>query len=270
MDSCGMKGSRAMIPSRRCLLAVALALTCTPLPGYAGDAPDSITVFAAASLSNVLQELGVAYTQASGVRVNFSFASSSVLARQVENGARADVFFSADQEWMDYLGKRTLIQSSTRRDLLGNRLALVAPSDSDVQLKVRPGFPLAAALKGGRLATGDPDSVPVGKYARAALTNLGVWNEVADDLVRADDVRHALAFVATGEAPLGIVYETDARVDKRVRIVDLFPADSHPAITYPVALTTGARPGAAGFLDFMRGPIAAEAFRRFGFTVLSP
>lgn len=259
-----------MILSRRCLLVVAIALTCASLSGNTGAAPDTITVFAAASLTNVLQELGAEYTKVSGGKVEFSFASSSVLARQIENGARADVFVSADQEWMDYLAKRTLVQSATRHNLLGNRLALVAPADSDLQLKIQRGFPLAAALKGGRLATGDPDAVPVGRYARAALTNLGVWNEVVDDLVRADDVRHALAFVATGEAPLGIVYETDARVEKRVRIVDLFPADSHPAITYPIALTTGARASAAAFVDWLRGPIGTEAFKRYGFMVPTP
>ena len=256
--------------SRRHLCAVAMAVTCLPLTGQASAPPESITVFAAASLTNVLQELGAAYTQASGAKVGFSFASSSVLARQIENGASADMFVSADQDWMDYLEKRALVQSATRRNLVGNRLALVAPSDSDVRLKIQRGFALAAALKGGRLATGDPDSVPVGRYARTALMNLGVWNEVADDLVRADDVRHALAFVATGEAPLGIVYETDARIEKRVRVVDFFPEDSHPAIIYPVALVAGAQAGAAGFLEFLRGPIAVDAFRRYGFTVLAP
>lgn len=247
-----------------------LALTLTASMGQAADEPRSITVFAAASLTNALQELGAEYTRTSGAKVEFSFASSSVLARQIENGAQADVFVSADQDWMDYLEKRTLIQPATRRNLLGNRLALVAPADSKLRLKIERGFPLASALEGGRLATGDPDSVPVGRYARAALKYLGVWNEVADDLVRADDVRHALAFVAAGEAPLGIVYETDARIEKRVRIVDLFPADSHPPITYPIALTTGAVAGAAAFVDFLRGPAGVQAFKRYGFTVPSP
>ena len=160
--------------------------------------------------------------------MEFSFAATSVLARQIENGAHADVFFSADQEWMDYLDQRGLVQKATRRNLLGNRLALVAPASSTVQLQIKAGFPLLAALNGGRLATGDPDSVPVGRYARSALTSLGVWNDVADHLVRADNVRTALAFVARGEVPLGIVYETDARIDKQVRIVDLFPAGFAP------------------------------------------
>src|SRR5262245_33409602 len=145
-----------------------------------------ITVFAAASLTNVMGELGQAFTKESGVPVRLSFAASSTLARQIESGAGADLFLSADLEWMDYLEQRGLIQKATRRDLLSNRLALIAPADSAVELKIGPGFPLAAALGGGRLATGDPDNVPVGRYARSALMNLGVWNDVVDRLVRAE------------------------------------------------------------------------------------
>ena len=226
-----------------------------------------VTVFAAASLTDVLQELGTAYTAQSGTRLEYSFAATSMLARQVESGAHADVFFSADQEWMDYLAQRDLIRVGTRRNLLGNRLALVAPADSTLQLKIAPGFALLAALQGGRLATGDPDVVPVGRYARSALTTLGVWNDVADRLVRADNVRTALAFVARGEAPLGIVYETDARADKRVRVVDLFPDQSHLPINYPVALTTGAGPQAASFMEFLRSDVATKTFERYGFIV---
>lgn len=255
---------------RRKLLALGLGLCVWLLPSAVPAAGENgpITVFAAASLTDVLQELGSAYTQASGTKVEFSFAASSVLARQIESGAHADAFFSADQDWMDYLDQRGLIQKPTRRDIVGNRLALVAPADSDIQLEIKPNFALLAALKGGKLATGDPDSVPVGKYARAALTNLGVWNDVADHLVRADNVRSALAFVARGEVPLGIVYETDARVDKKVRVVALFPDSSHPPITYPIALTAKGDPRASAFLDFLHGPVGAAAFQKYGFIVL--
>ena len=200
--------------------------------------------------------------------MEFSFAATSVLARQIESGAHADVFFSADQEWMDYLDQRGFVQKPTRRNLLGNRLALVAPASSSVQLQIKTGFPLLAALNGGRLATGDPDSVPAGRYARSALTSLGVWNDIADHLVRADNVRTALAFVARGEAPLGIVYETDARIDKRVRIVDLFPESSHLPISYPIALTASAGANAAAFVEFLRGPTGTAAFETYGFSVL--
>jgi molybdate transport system substrate-binding protein len=232
------------------------------------DPPKSITVFAAASLTNVLQELGDSYTKDSSVAVRFSFAASSTLARQIENGSPADIFFSADLEWMDYLQTRKLIQAASRRDMVGNQLVLIAPVDSKVTLKIQPHFALAATLGKGRLATGDPDSVPVGRYAREALTNLGVWNEVAPRLVRADSVRSALAFVDRGEAMLGIVYSTDALIDEKVRVVDIFPAGSHMPIIYPAALTTAARPDAEKFLNFLHGPAGDLAFRHYGFTPL--
>jgi molybdate transport system substrate-binding protein len=244
------------------------ALLCAP-PSMAADNPkDGITVFAAASLTDVLQELGDGFTKDSSIPVRFSFAASSTLARQIENGAPADMFFSADLEWMDYLQARKLIQPATRHDVLGNRLVLIAPTDSRVMLKIQPHFALAATLGKGRLATGDPDSVPVGRYAREALTNLGVWDEVSARLVRADSVRSALAFVDRGEAALGIVYLTDALVDKKVRVVDEFPANTHMAIIYPVALTPMAKEDAAKFLSFIRGPAGNAAFQRYGFTVL--
>jgi molybdate transport system substrate-binding protein len=230
--------------------------------------PQPIVVFAAASLTNVLQDLGDEFTKDTSIPVKFSFAASSTLARQIENGAPADVFFSADLEWMDYLQMRQLIEVATRHDVLGNRLVLVAPLDSQISLKIGPDFQLAAALGKGRLATGDPDSVPVGRYAQQSLTKLGVWTTVSDRLVRADSVRSALAFVDRGEAPLGIVYETDALIDKNVRIVDVFPSDSHLPITYPVALTTKSSPAAAKFLAYIRGPAADVAYKHYGFTPL--
>jgi molybdate transport system substrate-binding protein len=227
-----------------------------------------ITVFAAASVTEVLQDIGKQFTNESGTKVEFSFAATSMLARQVESGAHADVFFSADQEWMDYLDQRGLIQRASRHNVLGNRLALVAGADSTLQLQIGPHFPLLAALQGGRLAVADPDSVPAGRYARSALTSLGVWSEVADRLARAENVRGALAFVARGEAPLGIVYETDALIDHHVRVVSLFPEDSHPPILYPVALTTAAGASAKAFVDYLDGPVGQAAFRRLGFAVV--
>jgi len=225
-------------------------------------------VFAAASLTNVLQDLGDSFTTHTSIPVRFSFAASSALARQIENVAPADVFFSADLEWMDYLQTRNLIQRDTRHDVLGNRLVLIAPVDSKVKLTIAPHCRLAAALGKGRLATGDPDAVPVGRYAREALTTLGIWNDVADRLVRADSVRSALAFVDRGEAPLGIVYETDALIDKHVRIVGVFPADSHLPIVYPIALTSTAKLDAAKFVEYVRGPAGVVAFKSNGFTPL--
>jgi len=246
-----------------------LSLTLFGSTSFAADADKaSITVFAAASLTNVLQELGDGFTRQTSIPVRFSFAASSALARQIENGAPADVFFSADLEWMDYLQTRNLIQRDTRRDALGNRLVLIAPADSKINLKIEPRFPLTKALGTGRLATGDPDSVPVGRYAREALTTLGVWNDVADRMVRADSVRSALAFVDRGEAPLGIVYETDALIDKHVRVVDVFPANSHLPIIYPIALTRAAKPDAAKFVAYIRGPAGDVAFKAYGFTPL--
>jgi molybdate transport system substrate-binding protein len=246
--------------------ALALALAACA-PAHAENAPHAVTVYGAASLTNVLQELGDSFTKSSGVPVKFSFAASSVLARQIEAGSPADIFFSADQEWMDYLEQRSLIDKSSRSNVVGNRLVLVAPLDSRLSLKIAPNFPLLAALGGQRLATGDPDTVPVGRYARSALTSLGVWNDVADRLVRADNVRAALAFVDRGEVPLGIVYETDARVDAKVRIVDHFPANSHLPITYPAALTRTASQDAARFIAYLRGAEARAAYARFGFSV---
>jgi len=258
-----MPGIRLRKVVRACLLVLAFILTATA--HAADDRNQQVLVFAAASLTNVLDEIGAAYTQQTRQHVKFSYAASSALARQLEAGARADVFFSADLEWMDYAQARGLIDRTTRRNVLGNRLALVAPAASKIELKIVPGFALAAALGNGRLATGDPESVPVGKYARSALTSLGVWNDVADRLVRADNVRSALAFIARGETPLGIVYETDAKVEKRVRVVAFFPADSHPPIVYPVAATAQARPSAGQFIDFLQSSAAQNAFEKYGF-----
>lgn len=243
------------------------AATAVATPAATAPHPP-LLVFAAASLTNVLQELGPAWERQSGRTVKFSFAASSALARQVESGAKADVFFAADTDWMDYLQSRNLVDAGSRVNLLGNRLVLVAPAGSRVQLEIAPGFALAAALgRDGRLSTGDPDSVPVGRYAKSALATLGVWNQVADRLVRADNVRTALLFVERGEAPLGIVYATDAAIDPGVRVVDTFPAATHLPIVYPVARLAGGDPVATDFIAFLRTPAARATFERYGFGV---
>jgi molybdate transport system substrate-binding protein len=244
------------------------ALVFAPQVFAANGGKTPITVFGAASLTDVLQDLGDAFTKDTSIPVRFSFASSAALARQIENGAPADLFFSADLEWMDYLQARALIRPATRVDMVGNQLILVAPVDSKVTLKIEPHFPLAATLGNGRLATGDPDSVPAGRYAKQALIALGVWDSVSARLVRADSVRAALAFVDRGETPLGIVYATDALADKKVRFVDAFPAASHEPIVYPAALTNVANADAARFLAYMRGPAGDLAFKRYGFAPL--
>ncbi len=246
----------------RMLGAIALTLI---LVTSAQAAP--VTVFAAASLKDVLDEIGREYARTGG-EARFSYAASSALARQIEQGAPADVFVSADVDWMTYLAERRLVVAASRRDLLSNRLVLIAPADSRTSLKVVRGMPLARALGGRRLAVAGPD-VPAGKYARAALTSLGTWDGVSGRLAQAENVRTALQYVARGESPFGVVYDTDARLEPRVRVVGLFPAGSHPAIVYPAALVGRSRnPDAAGFLTFMSGPRAAAVFRRYGFTVL--
>jgi molybdate transport system substrate-binding protein len=227
-----------------------------------------LLVLAAASLTDVLGDLSPGWERRAGVGIRLSFASSAVLARQIEAGGNADVFVSADREWMDFLQSRGRLDEPSRRDLVGNRLVLIAPADSRVNLTIARGFPLLAALRGGRLSTGDPDTVPVGRYARAALTSLGVWNEVANHLVRADNVRSAMMFVARGEAPLGIVYATDARMDRKVRVVDTFPPGTHDPITYPAAAIRGARPEATAYLAYLAGSEAAPVWRRYGFLEL--
>lgn len=226
-------------------------------------------VFAAASLTNVLGDLGAAWEKTSGTPVKLSFAASSVLARQIEAGSNADVFISADQEWMDYLQSRNLIAQPSRVNLVGNRLVLIAPADSKIELEIKRGFDLAGALAGGRLSTGDPDTVPVGRYARSALMSLGAWDQVADRLVRADNVRSAMTFVARGEAPLGIVYATDAQIDPKVRVVGTFPDSSHAPITYPAAATAKAGPDAAAFVVFLRSSEAAPIWKKYGFLELA-
>jgi molybdate transport system substrate-binding protein len=247
---------------RRSLLSLFLLAGCT----LAAAAEQPLTVFAAASLTDVLEQIGRAYTGATGVNVRFSFAASSVLARQIEHGAPVDVFVSADQEWMDYLQKRDLIAVDTRADIVSNTLVLVAPAGNRTALRIAPGFKLAEALGDrGRLAMADPGTVPAGRYARAALGKLGVWESVAARVVPGDNVRTALNFVARGEAPLGIVYGTDARGEARVRVVDIFPSGSHAPIRYPAAALARSATDARGFVAFLRGAEARAVFDRAGF-----
>jgi molybdate transport system substrate-binding protein len=252
------------IPRRAVVLALLIAC------GFATQAQSTagteVIVFAASSLTEVMTQLGASYEKKSGAHVTLSFAASSVLARQIENGAPAHIFVSADEDWMNYLADRQLIDAGSRADIARAQLVLIAPADSQVQLKIAPEFRLREALAGGRLALADPASVPAGKYAKSALENLGVWQEVAGSLVQAENVRSALMFVARGEAPFGVVYDTDARDDRRVRVVDAFPESSHPPIRYPIALTRNATSAARGFLNYVRGPDGQAVFRKFGFT----
>jgi molybdate transport system substrate-binding protein len=228
-----------------------------------------LIVFAAASLKDALDEVNVADKHEKGQKTAISYAASSTLAKQIEAAAPADIFISADLDWMDYLAKRNLIKPETRANLLGNRLVLIAPADSTVKLAVGPDFALAQALGNGRLAIADPTGVPAGKYGKAALEALGVWTSVADRLAPAENVRATLALVARGEAPLGIVYQTDAASDKTVKIVGSFPENTHPPIVYPIAVVaTSTNPAAPGYIAFLKSPVARPIFEKQGFTML--
>jgi molybdate transport system substrate-binding protein len=259
--------AKTILSSAHAVMVIAGALVMSagsmiPMAAHA----QTVLVFAAASLKNALDDVDTAHRKQGGARAVVSYLASSTLARQIENGAPADVFFSADLEWMAYLDKRGLIRPQSRTNLLRNELVLVAPAQSKLSIAVEAGFPLGDQLAGGRLAIADPDHVPAGKYAKSALEALGVWPSVARRLARAENVRAALLFVSRGEAPLGVVYRTDAAADKQVRIAGVFPAGSHPPIVYPVALLAGSRSrGAQAYFDFVRSPAAMTIFRRHGF-----
>jgi molybdate transport system substrate-binding protein len=232
-------------------------------------AKETITVFAAASLKNALDEVNAAFESKTGVAVVASYASSAALAKQIGQGAPADAFASADLEWMDYAIRERLIREDTRVNLLGNRLVLIAPNNSAIgPVTIYPSFDLAKPAGNDRIAIGDVRAVPAGKYAKAALEKLGAWTAAEPKLAMTENVRAALALVARGEAPLGIVYETDAKVEPRVKIVATFPADSHPAIVYPVALTMLAKAAASQYLAFLRSQAAKAIFEKYGFTFL--
>jgi molybdate transport system substrate-binding protein len=229
----------------------------------------NLTVFAAASMKNALDDVDTAFTAKTGITIAASYAASSTLAKQIEQGAPADIFLSADTDWMDYATGKKDINEQTRVNLLGNSIVLIAPKDSRIDtVTIGPGFDLAKLAGDGKIATGDVKAVPVGKYAKAALEKLGAWQAAEPKFAMADSVRAALTLVARGEAALGIVYSTDAKVEPGVKIVGTFPADSHPAIIYPVAATTAAKAEAAEYLAYLRSSAAKAVFEKYGFTYL--
>ncbi len=261
-----------MTTTRRRLigLAAALALTVGPAMSTAQAQSKELLIFAAASLKNALDEATAAWVKETGKPApKISYAASSALAKQLEQGAPADIFMSADLDWMDYAAGKSLIRPDTRVNLLANRIGLIAASDSKVAVTLAPGVDLAMALGDGRLAMGNVDSVPAGKYGKAALEKLGAWDKVKDKVAQADNVRAALLLVSRGEAPLGIVYTTDAAADPKVKVIATFPQDTHPPIIYPVAATKDStNPDAAAFLTYLRGAGPKAAFEKQGFTVL--
>ena len=252
----------------RLILACVFACAGAGVVSTARAQDASVLVFAAASLKNALDEINVAWQRESGKRVTVSYAASPALAKQIEAGAPADIFISADLDWMDYLAKRNLLRQNTRINLLGNRIVLIAPAASTVSVTMAPGMALKALLGDGRLAMANTDSVPAGKYGKAALQALGAWDDVKDRIAQAENVRAALLLVALGEAPLGIVYRTDAAVEPRVRVVATFPEATHPPIVYPMAITAQSKqPDTAAYFAFVRGPAAKAVLERHGFAV---
>ena len=264
----------------RSSLAALLALSWTgtasaadaPAPAGAPAKPaaeSTITVFAAISLKGALDKIGADYTAKTGQKIVFSYGASGALAKQIENGAPADVFVSADVKWMDYLAGKKLLAPASRVNLLGNALVLVAPADAPASdLKLEPGMKLAEALGDSKLAIGNPASVPAGTYAEASLRKFGAWDALAGKLALTENVRGALTFVARGEARFGIVYRTDALFEPKVRIVGTFPEDSHAPVIYPVALVASPSTKSAGFLAALRSEASAKVFEAGGFTVL--
>lgn len=254
---------RNLAPFVLASLLVAFAMR----PAMSQDQP--IRVFAAASLKNALDEINATFQIKKKLRIVASYAATSQLIKQIEQGAPADIFFSADSDWMEYGIARKLIRAETRTDLLGNRLVLIAPKDSKTaSVEIKPGLDLASLVGAGRLVTADIRAVPAGRYAKAALEKLGIWASVETRLAMAENVRAALALVARGEAPMGIVYETDARIEKNVKVIGIFPDHSHPPIIYSVGLTAEARPPAPSYLAFLKSPEAKATFEKHGFTVL--
>jgi len=237
---------------------------------FAVNAEDKVTIFAAASLTNVITELGAQYEKEQSVKVVNSFAASSALAKQIENGAPADIFMSADSKWMNYLQDKNLIDVSSRVNLLGNRLVLIAPKGRSFKVDFKKTFDFAKAFD-GKLCTGDIDAVPVGIYAKQSFNNLGWWDSIKTRIVGTQDVRAALAFVERGECAAGIVYETDAKVSDKVDIVGVFPDETHDPVVYPLAIVSKAsdNPLAKSFATYLASPKAAETFSRYGFTVLT-
>ncbi|HHH1683541.1 TPA: molybdate ABC transporter substrate-binding protein [Yersinia enterocolitica] len=227
-----------------------------------------ITVFAAASLTNALQDIAVQYKKEKQVDVVASYASSSTLARQIEQGAPADLFISADQQWMDYAIDKQQMVANTRYTLLGNELVLIAPKDSKItKVAIDKKTDWKKLLEGGRLAVGDPDHVPAGIYAKESLENLGAWATLAPEMARANNVRSAMALVERAEAPLGIVYGSDAIASDKVKVVGVFPKASHKPVEYPMAIVKGhENPTVTAFYDYLKSPAAAVIFEKYGFT----
>jgi molybdate transport system substrate-binding protein len=253
------------------ILAAVAAIIAVAAAPYVAEAQDkTITVFAAASMKNALDDVDAAFTKQSGIKIVASYEASSALMKQIEGGAPADVFVSADLKWMDYGSEKKLIKDDTRVNLLVNALVLIAPKDSKIdKVTIAPGFDLAKLAGDGRIATGDVKAVPVGLYAKTALERLGVWSAVEPKLAMTANVRAALVLVARGEAPLGIVYATDARVEPGVKVVGVFPDSSHDPIVYPVAATVSAKPETSLYLAYLRSTAAKSIFESYGFIFLT-
>jgi molybdate transport system substrate-binding protein len=266
---CACEHGRSAIMHRFAGFFVALTILFGSAHSPALAQDKTLTVFAAASMKNALDDIDAAYIAKTGVKIVASYAASSALAKQIEQGAPADIFASADTDWMDYATGKKNINEPTRVNLLGNTIVLIAPKDSKIDnVTIGPGFDLSKLAGDGKIATGDVKSVPVGKYAKAALEKLGAWDAAEPKFAMAESVRAALTLVSRGEAALGIVYSTDAKVDPGVKIVGTFPADSHPAIIYPVAATTTAKAEAADYLAFLRSTAAKTIFEKYGFKFL--
>src|SRR5262245_52938814 len=252
------------------VIQILVSLFALATPFAPGVAQEPITVFAAASLKNALDDTNAAFTKATGVKIIASYEASPSLARQIEAGAPADVFISADLRWMDYVAGKGLIKADTRLNLLGNKLVLIAPKDDKIDhVTIGPGFDIAKLAGDGRIAVADVKAVPAGLYAKAALEKLGSWAGAELKLAQAENVRATLAFVARGETPIGIVYETDARIEPKVKTIGIFPDDSYPPVTYPMAATAAAKKAAVGqYFSFLRTPAAKAIFEKYGFSFL--
>jgi molybdate transport system substrate-binding protein len=252
-----------MIKTNFMRLLAAIAIVAFSATAYAEQ---KVTVYAAASLTNAIGEIATQYEKAKGVKVVNSFAASSALAKQIENGAPADVFISADSKWMNYLQDKNKIDKSSRHDLLGNHLVLIAPKGSPLKVTMDKSFDFAKSFD-GKLCTGDLESVPVGIYAKQSLIKLGWWNDVKSRIVGTQDVRAALAFVERGECSAGIVYETDAKISAKSDMVATFPDATHDLIVYPVAVVANAQAGAKDFVEYLASPEASAIFSKYGFSV---
>jgi molybdate transport system substrate-binding protein len=255
-----------MISLLRRALAGLLLLTFAIAHSSAADEPRPVLFFAAASLQTALNAIGAEWSKETGKKITFSYGASSATAKQIESGAPADLFASADLKWMDWAQEHKLIKAETRKTLLGNTLVLIAGGSVKEELKIAPGFPLAAAIGDSRLATGNPEAVPIGIYAKEALTTLGVWDAVSPKIAGTENVRAALTLVSKGEAKYGIVYQTDANADKNVTVVGTFPEETHKPIVYPFAVTaTSTNPDAVAFLAYLSSPKAIKIFQAEGF-----